>query len=109
MENESCLGHRSVECVYNEENGVNHLKDTLYLTAEVSVAGSVYYVDPDALVINGRILCKDRNTSLTLQVVRVHNLLYYCLVLTVNACLLEHGVDDRCLAVVNVSDDRDIS
>ena len=109
MKNESCLGHRSVECVYNEENGVNHLKNTLYLTAEISVAGSVYYVDADALVVDCRILSEDRDASLTLQVVRVHNLLYYCLVLTVNACLLEHGVDDSCLAVVDVSDDCDIS
>ena len=71
------------------------------------MAGSIYDIDADTLVVDSRILCED--TSLTLQVVRVHNLLYYCLVLTVNACLLEHGVDDRCLAVVNVSDDRDIS
>ena len=109
MKNESCLGHRSVECVYNEENGVNHLENTLYLTAEVSVTGSIYDIDTDALVIDSRILCKDRNASFSFEVIAVHNLFYDSLIFTVNACLLKHGVYDCCLTMVYVSDDCDVS
>ena len=90
MKNESCLGHGSVKSVNYEKNGVDHLKNTLNLTAEISVTGSVDYVDADALVVDSRILCEDRDASLTLKIVGVHDLLNDCLVLTVYACLLKH-------------------
>ena len=90
MKNESCLRHRAVKCVYNEENCVNHLEYSLNLTTEVCVAGSVNDVDADALVIDCCILCEDSNSSFTLQVIGVHYLFYDSLVLTVYACLLEH-------------------
>ena len=109
MKNESCLRHRTVESVNNEKNGVNHLKNTLYLTAEVSVAGSIYDIDADSLVIDSGILGEDRDTSLTLKIVAVHNLFYDSLIFTVNACLLKHGVYDCCLSVVYVGNDCDVS
>ena len=106
MQNESRLGHGSVESVYYEEHCVYHLEYTLYFASEICVAGSVYDIDTDALVVDGCVLGEDRDAALTLQVVAVHDLLDDFFVLAVYARLLEHGVDNGGLAVVNVSDDR---
>ena len=109
MKNESCLRHRAVESVNYEEDCVNHFEYALNLASEIGVAGSINDVDADALVIDGGVLGEDRDSSFTLQIIGVHNLLNNCLVFTVNACLLEHGVNDCRLAVVNVCDDGNVS
>ena len=51
---------------------------------------SINDVDPYVLILNGRILGKDRDSSFTLEIVAVHYLLYDLLILTVDTCLLEH-------------------
>ena len=107
--NESRLGHGTVESIYYEENRIYHLEYSLNLTAEVSVSRSINDVDPDALIINGRILGKDRDASLSLEIIAVHDLLYDLLILSIDTCLLEHGIYDSSLTVVNVCDDGDVA
>lgn len=59
--------------------------------------------------MNGRILRQDRNASFTLNVVGIHHPLRDLLVFTKSPALLEHLVDQRCLAVIDVRDDRYVS
>ena len=54
-------------------------------------------------------LGEDGDAALALEVVGVHDALGDFFIGAEDAALTEHGVDQRGLAVVDVSDDRDIS
>jgi len=72
------------------------------------VARSVDDVDLYAAVEDGRVLGHDRDASLALEIEAVHDPLDEALVVAKGAALPEHCVDERGLAVVNVSDDGHI-
>ena len=61
------------------------------------------------LVHDSGILGKNGNTALTLDIAGVHNALSYLLVGAEYMALLEHGIDQCGLAVVNVSNNGDIA
>ena len=81
-------GHRSLECIDNENNTVYHLKDTLNLTAEVRMAWGVDDVDLYSFVEYSRILGEDSDSPLSLDVIGVHDTLFYFLVCAEYAALL---------------------
>ena len=108
-EHEAGLGHGALGGVDEEDDAVDHLQDTLDLAAEVGVAGGVDDVDLRVAVLDGGVLGEDGDAALTLEVVRVHDALDRLLILAVDAALLEHLVDERRLAVVDVGDDGYVS
>jgi hypothetical protein len=59
--------------------------------------------------MDGRVLCEDSNAALALEVGVVHCPLGHPFVRSENAALVEHGVDQRRLAVVDVGDDGDVA
>jgi hypothetical protein len=63
------------------------------------------------VVLHRRVLGEDRDALLTLQVVRVHHAVVERLggMRGEGAGLLEHGVDQCGLAVVDVGDDGDVT
>jgi hypothetical protein len=80
------------------------------------VAGGVDDVDGDAaigcarpVVADGRVLGEDRDAFLAFEVAGVHRALGQLVVIVVVALLLQHGVDERRLAVVDVGDDRHVA
>ena len=102
---EARLRHGALGSVDEQDNAVDHLENTLDLAAEVSVARSIDDVDLGVTVANGSVLGKDRDAALTLEVIGVHDAVDNLLVFAVHTALLEHLVDQRGLAVVNVGDD----
>ena len=104
LEHEARLGHRALCRVNEKQYAVYHLEYTFDLTAEVCVSGGVDDIYLDVLVVNGRVLCKYRDTALTLESVRVHNAILCRLIFAVCTALLEHLVDKCGLTVVNVRD-----
>ena len=100
-----CISRRIDE----QQNAVDHLEDTLDLAAEIGVARGIDDVDFRSLIMHGGILGQNGNAALTLQIARVHHAVHHGLVLAVDAALLEHLIDQRRLAMVNVRDDGDIS
>ena len=66
-------------------------------------------VDLDALVVNRSVFRQDGDATLSLDVARVHDALFDHLVFAECARLLEHLVDQRSLAVVDVRDDRNVA
>src|SRR5262245_38459850 len=58
---------------------------------------------------DGGALGEDGDAALALQVVAVERLRFHLLVLAESARLLEQGIDQRGLAVIDVSDDRDVA
>ena len=108
-EDEPGLRHGALGGVDEEDDAVDHLQYALDLAAEVGVARGVDDVYLVVAVAHGGVLREDRDAALALQVARVHDALGHLLVLVEHAGLLEHLVDQRGLAVVDVSDDGDVS
>ena len=82
--------------------------DTLDLTSKIGMPGRVDNIDEHVAVVDGRILCQNRNSALALQVRVVHRALLDPLVAAECAALAKQSVHERCLAVIHMRDDRDV-
>ena len=109
LQHEAGLRHGALRRIDEQQNTVDHLEDTLDLAAEIGVARGIDDVDFRSLIMHGGILGQNGNAALTLQIARVHHAVHHSLILAVDAALLEHLIDQRRLAMVNVRDDGDIS
>ena len=108
-EDETGLRHGAFRSVYQQDNAVDHLQDAFHFAAEVRMARSIHNVDLGIAIGDGGVLGQDGDATFPFQVTGVHHALYHRLVISVHTALLEHGVHQGGLAVVNVGDDGDIS
>ena len=95
--------------VDQQHDAVDHGERALHFAAEVGVARRVDDVDLHVAVVNRRVLGQDRDAALALQVHRVHDPFGDLLVGAKDAALVQHGVDQGGLAVVDVGDDGDVA
>ena len=102
------LRHGALGRVHQQHSAVRHLQHALDLAAKVRVARRVDHVDLDVLVLDRDVLRQNRDAALALLVVGVKHALLYLLVLTEGVRRLQHLVNQRRLAVVDVRDDCDI-
>mmetsp|Transcript_3429 Transcript_3429/g.12444 ORF Transcript_3429/g.12444 Transcript_3429/m.12444 type:complete len:501 (+) Transcript_3429:1388-2890(+) len=109
LEHEPGLGHGTLHGVHQQKHAVAHPQDALHLPSKVGVARGVDDVDLRALVRHRRVLARDGDPPLALQVVGVHHALLDLLVLPEHVALGQHGVHQSRLSVVHVSDNRDVS
>ena len=109
LEHVAGLRQRALGGVDEQQDRVDHQQAALDLAAEVGVAGRVDDVEPDAGVVDGRLLGQDRDALLALEVARIHDPVDDGLVGAERAGLAEHRVDERGLAVVDVGDDGDVA
>ena len=109
FKNKSCLRHTPLKCVNKQYNTVNHLENTLNLTAEIGMTWGVNNVNFDAVVHYGCRLWKDCDTSFTLKVIRVHYSFFYIFICSENTALLQKLVNQSSFAVVNMGDNCNIS
>ena len=103
------LGHRAFCGVDQEQAAIRHAQDALDLATEVGVAGGVDDVELDPVVSNRRGLGEDGDPLLALEIVGIHDQLADLLVGGEDARLLQQGIHERGLAVVDVRDDRDVA
>ena len=115
-QHEAGLRQRALGGVDEQDDAVDHGQAALHLAAEVGVAGGVDHVDGDGLAVGGRavvghrgVLGQDGDALFALQVTGVHDAVFKVVVLGKGVGLLEHGVDQGGLAVVNVGHDRDVA
>ena len=95
--------------VDHEEDAVDHLHDPLDFAAEIGVAWSIDDIDPVAVPVEGGVLGANRDPFLALEVHRVHHPFLDLLIGAEGARLAQQLIDQRGLAVVNVSDDGDVA
>ena len=103
------LRQRAFAGIDEKHDAVDHLEGALDFAAEIAVAGRIDDVDFHVVVEDGGVLGEDGDAALALQFVRIHDALDEVLVGAKCAALLQHGVDQRGLAVVDVGDDGDIA
>ena len=108
-QHEPRLRQRAFRGVHQQHDAVHHRQRALDLAAEIGVARRVDDVDQHVVVVHGRVLGQDGDAALALEVVAVHHALDHALVGAEDPALMEHGVDQRGLAVVDVRDDGDVA
>ena len=108
-QDEPGLWQRPFRGVHEQQHAVDHRQRPLDLSAEIGVTRRVDDVDEGVAVVDGGVLGEDGDAALALQVRVVHRTLGDPLVRAEDAALVEHGVDERRLAVVDVRDDRDVA
>ncbi len=103
------LRQRAFGGVDQHQRAVDHVQDALDLAAEIGVARRVDDVDAGALPIDRGGLGENGDAALALEVVGIHRAFDLALVFAIDAGLLQQPVDQRGFAVVDVSDDGDVS
>ena len=109
LEDVAGLRQRPLGGVDEQQHRIDHQQRALDLAAEVGVAGRVDDVEPDAGVVDRRLLGEDRDALLALEVAGIHDAVDDGLVGAEGARLAQHRVDQRRLAVVDVGDDREVA
>ena len=108
-QDEPGLWQRPFRGVHEQQHAVDHGQRPFDLSAEIGVTRRVDDVDEGVAVVDGGVLREDGDAALALQIRVVHRTLRDPLVRAEDAALVEHGVDERRLAVVDVRDDRDVA
>jgi len=93
----------------DQQRAVGHVQHALNLAAEVGMAGRVDDVDLHAFIRNRDVLRQNGDAALALLIVRVEHTLFNVLIFAKHVRRPQQTVHERGLAVVNVSDDRDVA
>ncbi len=108
-QDEPGLRQRTLARVDQQHDTVDHGQTALDLPAEVRVAGGVNDVDRDVAVLNRGVLRENRDALLAFKIHRVHDTIRGLGMVTKGAGLPQHRVDEGCLAMVDVGNDRDVT
>ena len=108
-QNKAGLRQRTLGGVDEQQHTIDHRQAALDLAAEVGVAGRVDDVQLDVAVAQRRVLGKDRDALLALQIHRVQDPRGDVLADPEGARLPQHGVDERRLAMVDVGHDGHVA
>ena len=108
-QHEPGLWERPLGGVHEEQDPVDHRQRPLHLAAEVRVPRRVDDVDEDVAIVDGGVLCENRDAALPFQVRVVHRPLGHALVGAEDATLVQQRIDERRLAVVDVRDDGHVA
>ena len=73
------------------------------------MTGGIHDINLVLAMVNGEVFGKNSNAALLFQIVAVHDTFGNGFILTVHAGMLQHGIHKRCLAVVYMGNDSDVS
>ena len=103
LQYKSCLRHRTLEGVYQQNAAVCHIKHTLHLAAKVGVSRSVNNIDFSAFPVDRNVFGKDSYSSFALQVIGIQHLATVILAVAEKLSRQHHLVHKCGLAMVYVS------
>ena len=103
------LRHCPFKGIDEKNDAVDHFQDTLYLAAEIRMAGSIYNIDLDSVVFNRSILGENRDPPFALDRPGIHDTFTDLLVIAEHTALTEHTVHERRLPVIYMRYDCYIS
>ena len=103
------LRHRPLGGVDQQHRAIDHRQDALDLAAEIGVAGRVDDVDARAFPFHRGRLGQNGDATFLFDVAGIHRAFLHALVFPVDAGLFQKFVDQRCLAMIDMRDDRDIA
>src|SRR5690606_34416606 len=106
---EAGLRHGSAYGVHDQQHGIHHRQNPLYLTAEVGVSGGVHDVDAVIVPFDRRVFGEDGDPPFAFLVIAVHNQIAGVITTVEGAGLTQQLVNHGGFTVVNVGDDGDIT
>ena len=108
-QHEFCLGHSSFKSIHYQDHPVYHFQDTFYFAAEIGMSGCVDNVDLCSLIINSSIFRKNGNSTLTFNIIGVHDSLGYFLIFAEYTALFEQLIYKRCFPMIDMGDNSNIT
>ena len=107
------LRHCPFCAINQQDHPIDHAENALNLCAKVGVARRIDDIDACRLAaifpLHAGAFGKNGDAALFFQIARIHRALFHALVFTEGTRLAEKLIHQRGLAVVNVSDDRNIA
>ena len=73
------------------------------------MARRIHDINQQILVVDGGVLGENRDAAFALELVAVHGALGDAFVRPEHAALVQEGIDERGLAVIDVGDNRDVA
>ena len=108
-QHEARLRQRPFRRVDEQHDTVHHRQRAFHFAAEIGMSRRVDDIDQEVVVVDGGVLGEDRDAALALELVAVHGALGHALVRTKRAALMEHRIDERGFAVIDVSDNGHVA
>jgi hypothetical protein len=99
----------SIMRIDNKQHAIHHFHDSLDFAPKIRVPGGINDVDPIAAPLKSCVLRANRDPFLTLEIHRIHHALFNLLIGAKRARLAQQLIDQRCLAVIDVRYDGDIT
>ena len=93
----------------SKSNALHRLQNVLDFAAEVGVAGRIDDVELDVAVANRGVFGENGNAALFFERIGIHHARFDVLALAEDAALLEHGVDEGSLAMIDMGNNSDVS
>ena len=109
FKNEFCLRHSAFKGIYKKNYAVYHFQYTLYLSAEISVSGSVDDIDFYAFIMDSSVFGQNSDTTLTFDIIGVHDTFLYFLIFTENTALFQKLIHQSGFAMVYMGDNGNIA
>jgi hypothetical protein len=103
------LRERSFSCVDKKQTAFDHTHDSLNFSTEVRVPRGIDDINFRVAHTNRSILGKNRDPAFPFKVHGVHDSLFNHLMLLKSSGLFKKSIDERGFAMVDVSDNTDIS
>ena len=72
------------------------------------MARRIHNIDFDRFIMDGRVLCHDRDAALPFEIQVVHDPFRHALVLAKSAALFQHGIHQRGLPMIDVGNDGNV-
>lgn len=95
--------------VNQKQNAINHVQNSFYFSAKISMPWGINNVNLYPIMHNGSILCQNGNSSFTFKWIGVHYSFSNLLVFTENMALFKHCINQCGLTMVYMGNDSDIS
>ena len=103
------LRHRAFGGIDEHDRAIDHAEDALDLAAEIGMARRVDDIDARAFPHHGGAFGQNGDAALAFELVQIHHALGDALILPEGAGLAEQLVDERRLAMIDMSDDGDVA
>mmetsp|Transcript_5914 Transcript_5914/g.16562 ORF Transcript_5914/g.16562 Transcript_5914/m.16562 type:complete len:439 (+) Transcript_5914:770-2086(+) len=103
------LRHRTLDRIHQQQHAVRHVQHALHLPSEIRVPRGINDVNLLVLVRDGRVLRQNRDTTLALEIIGIHDTRLHRLIGAEHLGLLEHGINKGRLAVIDVGNDGNVA
>jgi hypothetical protein len=108
-QHKTCLRHRTLNRVHQQQHTINHIHNALNLATKVGVSRRINNINLNTVIFNSSVLRQNRDTALALNIVRVHHARCNLLILAENLTLLQQRVYQSRFTMVNVGNNCNIA